>query len=201
MIRAVIFDIGGVLIRTTDHRPRRAWDARLGLAPGESEAVVFGSEMGTKAQRGTITDEALWDWVGQHLGLDQANLTVFRQDFWAGDVLDTDLVDFIRTLRPRYQTAVISNATDGLRVSLTDQYQIADAFDLIVTSAEEKIAKPEPEIFIRTLARLGRAPEEAVFVDDFAHNIEAARALGLHTIRFRPGVDVPAELAQMGVTP
>lgn len=201
MIQAVIFDIGGVLIRTADHQPRRKWEAQLGLAAGESEEIVFGSEMGQKAQRGAITDEALWTWVGQRLNLDAGNLAAFRQGFWAGDVLDTALVDFIRALRPGYQTAVISNATDGLLDSLTHQFHIVDAFDLIVGSAKEKVMKPDPEIFARTLARLGRAPEEAVFIDDFAHNIAAARALGLHTIHFQPGIDVPAELAQMGVTP
>ncbi|MBK8985083.1 MAG: HAD family phosphatase [Chloroflexi bacterium] len=201
MIQAIIFDIGGVLVRTGDHRHRREWEARLGLAERESEEIVFGGEMGTKAQRGDISDEALWVWVGQRLNLSQSDLAAFRRSFWAGDVLDTDLVAFIRKLRPRYQTAVISNATDGLHAALADKFHIADAFDLIVGSAVERVMKPDPEIFTRTLARLGRAPAEAVFVDDFAHNIKAARDLGLHTIHFQPGTDIPAELAQLGVTP
>lgn len=199
MIQAIIFDIGGVLVRTENHDQRRALEARLGLADRESEAIVFGSDMGTKAQRGDITDEELWAWVGQRLNLDEDNLAAFRNSFWAGDVLDTALVEFIRALRPRYQTAVISNATDGLQDALAHKFRITDAFDLIVGSATEKVMKPDPEIYMRTLARLGRAPEEAVFVDDFAHNIEAARALGLHTIHFRPETDVPMELARLGV--
>ena len=199
MIQAIIFDIGGVLVRTENHDQRRALEARLGLADRESEAIVFGSDMGTKAQRGDITDEELWAWVGQRLNLDEDNLAAFRNSFWAGDVLDTALVEFIRTLRPRYQTAVISNATDGLQDALAHKFRITDAFDLIVGSATEKVMKPDPEIYMRTLARLGRTPEEAVFVDDFAHNIEAARALGLHTIHFRPDTDVPVELARLGV--
>jgi len=199
MIQAIIFDIGGVLVRTENHDQRRALEARLGLADRESEAIVFGSDMGTKAQRGDITDEELWAWVGQRLNLDEDNLAAFRNSFWAGDVLDTALVEFIRALRPRYQTAVISNATDGLQAALAHKFRITDAFDLIVGSATEKVMKPDPEIYMRTLARLGRTPEEAVFVDDFAHNIEAARALGLHTIHFRPDTDVPMELARLGV--
>ncbi len=199
MIQAIIFDIGGVLVRTENHDQRRALEARLGLADRESEAIVFGSDMGTKAQRGDITDEELWAWVGQRLNLDEDNLAAFRNSFWAGDVLDTALVEFIRALRPRYQTAVISNATDGLQDALAHKFRITDAFDLIVGSATEKVMKPDPEIYMRTLARLGRTPEEAVFVDDFAHNIEAARALGLHTIHFRPDTDVPMELARLGV--
>jgi glucose-1-phosphatase len=201
MIKAIIFDVGGVLIRTHDHKPRRQWEKKLGLSEWESEQIVFNSEMGRKAQQGAISDEALWDWVGQRLKLSQTDLAAFRNDFWAGDVLDDGLIDFIRRLRPAYQTAIISNATDGLHESLSNQHEIADAFDLIVGSAVEKVMKPAPEIFQRTLQRLGRLPEEAVFIDDFAHNIQAAQELGWHTIHFQPGTNVPAELAKLGVVP
>lgn len=201
MIKAIIFDVGGVLIRTEDHQSRRAWEQKLGLSKWESEQIVFNSEMGQKAQQGVITDEALWQWVGQRLKLTEADLAAFRTGFWAGDVLDTGLVDFIRRLRPAYQTAIISNATDGLHASLAEQHKIADVFDLIVGSAREKVMKPAPEIYERTLERLGRQPNEAVFIDDFAHNIEAAQALGWHTIHFRPGTNIPTELAKLGVIP
>jgi epoxide hydrolase-like predicted phosphatase len=201
MIKAIIFDVGGVLIRTHDHGSRRRWEQKLGLSEWESEQIVFNSEMGRKAQQGAISDEALWNWVGQRLNLSTTDLTVFRTDFWAGDALDTGLVDFIRRLRPAYQTAIISNATDRLHDSLVNQHKIADAFDLIVGSAKEKVMKPAPEIFQRTLQRLGRLPEEAVFIDDFAHNIQAAQELGWHTIHFQPGTNVPAELAKLGVVP
>ena len=45
MIKAIIFDVGGVLIRTQDHSSRRQWEKRLGLAERESEQIVFNSEM------------------------------------------------------------------------------------------------------------------------------------------------------------
>jgi epoxide hydrolase-like predicted phosphatase len=201
MIKAIIFDIGGVIIRTADHTSRRQWEKKLGLAEWESETIVFNSEMGTKAQSGAITEEELWQWVGQRLSLSGSALTEFRKGFWAGDVLDTDLVDFIRKLKADgYQTAVISNATDNLHNALTHQFKIADAFDLIVGSADEKVMKPDPRIYQRTLKRLGRQPSETVFIDDFAHNIEAAQELGMGTIHFQPGTDVPQELAKLGVT-
>ncbi len=198
MIKVIIFDIGGVLIRTEDYSHRRAWERKLGLADWESEQIVFNSEMGTKAQSGGITDAELWAWVGKRLNLGD-RLGAFRQGFWAGDVLDVKLVDFIRRLHRKYQTAVISNATDALQYSLGEQHKIADAFDLIVGSAEEKIMKPDPIIYQRTLARLGREPHEAVFIDDFAHNIVAARDVGMHAIHFTPSIDLPAALADLGV--
>ena len=200
MIKAVIFDVGGVLIRTADHSYRREWENRLGLADGESEEIVFNSEMGIKAQKGEISDDALWSWVGQYLKLGD-RLEAFRTSFWRGDRLDTELVTYIRSLRPGYQTAIISNATDGLNRSLSNIFKIADAFDLIVGSAEVKIMKPDPAIYEYTLQGLNRIADECVFIDDFAHNIEAANKLGMATVHFEPGTDVPAELVKLGVHP
>jgi putative hydrolase of the HAD superfamily len=196
----VIFDIGGVLVRTEDRTPRRALEQRLGLPAGAAEYLVFNGPMGQQAQRGEITADALWVWLQQELGLDGEGLIAFRQAFFAGDRLDTELLAWVRRLRPRYQTAIISNAMDDLLTTITQRYPLIDAFDLVVGSAYERVMKPDPEIFRRTLARLGRAAEEAVFIDDFAHNVEGACAAGMAGILYRPGLDLAHALARLGVT-
>ncbi|MFO7536980.1 MAG: HAD family phosphatase [Chloroflexota bacterium] len=199
MIQAIIFDVGGVLLRTEDRSYRRRWEEKLGLDDWGADEIVFNSEMGVQAQTGLVTEETHWQWVGEHLGLSPAELSQFRQDFWAGDRLDEALVAYIGRLQGRYQTAIISNAMDGLRHSLTHTYPIAQFFDLIVVSAEEKVMKPKPEIYQRTLARLGRQPHEAVFIDDFRHNVLAARELGMTAVHFSPDLNLPHELEKMGV--
>lgn len=199
MIKAVIFDVGGVLIRTHDHQPRRRWEAELGLREWQSEELVFSGDIGTAAQMGTLTDEQLWSEIGRRLELNPERLARFRAAFWSGDVLDADLIDFIRQLNAHYQTAIVSNATDALRRLLQEKHDIADAFDLIVCSAEEGIMKPDPDIYRLTLKRLGRKPQEAVFVDDSPENVSAARQLGMHAIHYQEGLDVKSALAQVGV--
>ena len=200
MIKAVIFDVGGVLLRTQDHGPRRRWERQLGLQDWESEQIVFSGEMGTAAQQGVMDDGELWTWIGRHLQLEDEQLKQFRQDFWSGDVLDEELINLIRRLRAEYQTAIISNATDYLRRLLENEHKIADAFDLVVCSAEEKVMKPDSEIYLRTLQRLEREPQEAVFIDDNLDNVSAARNLGMWTIHYHEGLNVEEELAGLGVT-
>jgi putative hydrolase of the HAD superfamily len=131
--------------------------------------------------------------------LSAAELAHFRQDFWAGDVLDKELVEFIRRLRPFYQTALISNAFADLREVLTHEFVIADAFEVIVISAEEGVMKPDPLLYQIALERLNCRPQEAIFIDDFAHNIEGAHAVGLHGIHFTAGISLPTALHQLGV--
>lgn len=198
-IQAIIFDVGGVLMRTADRTSRQKLEQRLGLAEWESEQIVFNSEMGKKAQRGEVTTAELWQYVADHLSLSPEGLEQFQQEFWGGDFLDEEMVDMIRQLKGRYQTAIISNATDSLRQELHTRHAIADAFDLIVVSAEEKVMKPDPEIYLRTLDRLGREAAESVFIDDFAKNVAAAHRLGMNAIHFNPSVDLPAELKKLGI--
>jgi glucose-1-phosphatase len=199
MIKAVIFDVGGVLIRTTDPQPRRALEERLGLSAGGAELLVFNSEQGRAAQMGQITSLDHWQWVAEQLKLDADALLQFQHEFFGGDQLDHEMIAFIRKLRPTYRTAIISNYMDELPHLLTEVHRIADAFELIIVSSSEKIMKPAPIIFERTLERLGLAPHETIFIDDFPHNVEGARAVGMHAIHFTPGIDLVAELAKWGV--
>ncbi len=195
-IRAVIFDLGGVILRTEDGAPREALAARLGVSRRALEDLVFNSPAGQQAQRGEITAEALWEHVRAHFGLPPEQMPEVQRAFWGGDRLDHALVDFIRRLRPRHTTALLSNAWRDLRAAL-HRWGIADAFDHIVISAEEGVMKPDPHIYRVVLARVGVAPAEAVFVDDFRQNVDGARAVGMHAIHFQDREQVLAELRQL----
>jgi putative hydrolase of the HAD superfamily len=67
----------------------------------------------------------------------------------------------------------------------------------IVISGEIKMMKPEPEIFQYLLRRYELSPSETVFVDDHRPNIEAAQALGLHTVWFRDARQCEVELEHL----
>lgn len=199
MIKAVIFDVGGVLLRAEDPGPRRALEIQYGLAPGQAEDLVFNSEMGQAAQRGEITTQALWAGATARLGLNPAQAAAFEEAFFAGSRMDQELVDFIRSLRPRYRTGIISNGLDDLTYVITDLFPMADAFDVVIGSAAEKVMKPDSRIYQIALDRLGVSGPEAVFIDDYAQNLVGAQVFGIHGIHFVPGIDLPAELAKLGV--
>lgn len=203
-IQAVIFDFGGVLLRTHDRAPRRAWSQRLGLPPDGVEELFFNSPQGIAAQHGRIDEASHWRWVTDQLGLDAADATALMRDFWAGDRIDDALMAYIAALRPRYCTAIISNAPSALRQQLAERWGILDQFDLVVVSAEFGVMKPDAAIFAHTLDQLGIAPAQAIFIDDFAHNVAGAHAAGLAAIHYPPqhnAADLIAALAARGVAP
>ena len=147
--------------------------------------LVFDSDSAKRASVGEISVNDHWQAVQAALNVPQPEMGGVQAQFWQGDQVDYDLVDYIRSLRRRYKVAMLSNAWDDLRTVLMEKWKIGDAFDEIVISAEVGLAKPDARIYQLVLDRLGVAPEEAVFVDDFKRNIEAAQALGLHTVHFR----------------
>jgi epoxide hydrolase-like predicted phosphatase len=183
-LKAVIFDFGGVLVRTEDQTHRENLAKELGMSYTDIEQLVFSSPSARKAARGLVSAKEHWEDLGRTLNLSVDQLKDFRARFFAGDRLDEDLINYLRSLHNRYQIALLSNAWDDLRTYLEDVWHITDVFDQIVISAEVSIIKPEHQIYTLLLDRLGISPPQALFVDDFIENIEAARQVGLVTIHF-----------------
>ncbi len=195
-LRAIFFDVGGVLLRTEYQAPREHLAERLNTTYEDLVRIVFESETSVRASLGEITTEAHWEAVTQRLRLPSSETKGLREEFFAGDVLDRELLQFIRSLRPRYKTGVISNAWPDARQYLTTQ-KIDDAFDALVISAEVGVMKPDPKIYQIALDRVGVTAGEAVFIDDTAPNVEAARAHGMRGIIFRDPARALSELKGM----
>jgi glucose-1-phosphatase len=193
-IKAIYFDIGGVLVRTVDRAPRNLLAVRLGMKSEALEELVFLGESGHKAQRGEITAEQQWAYVCRQINWPLTKWRDLEAEFFTGDRLDIELVDYIRSLHVRYKTGVISNALSDVRAAMDNKWHMADAFDAITISAEVGVMKPDARIFHIALQSLGMQPAEAVFVDDFAHNVEGARAIGMQAIQFRNLEQIRQEL-------
>jgi epoxide hydrolase-like predicted phosphatase len=184
-ISAILFDVGGVLLRTEDRRPRTMLADAFGMTYEQLSELIFNSESGQAAQRGERTSQAHWEWVRERLKLKPDELDKVRDTFFSGDVLDAELVRILRGLKDRYRLAIVTNALDDARQALTEKFRLADLFDPIIVSAEEKILKPDERIFHIALERVGVEPEEAVFVDDFPENVRGAQAAGMRVVWFR----------------
>jgi epoxide hydrolase-like predicted phosphatase len=196
-IRAVIWDMGGVLLRTEDYASRERLAQRLGLSRSDLEKLVFWGESGSRAQLGEITIDQHWENLRQELNLSDQAMVDFKEDFWGGDRVDMELIDYIRSLRAHYKTGLLSNAFSNLRQVISEVWKFADAFDEMIISAEVDMVKPDDRIYCLALERLGVVAKEAVFVDDFSRNIEGARLLNIQTIHFKNTQQVLDELAQL----
>jgi putative hydrolase of the HAD superfamily len=182
-IRAVFFDLGGVILRTEYQAPREHLAERLNMEYDDLVRLVFESETSRTASIGQISADEHWKSVARKLKRKPFEVNAIRDEFFAGDVLDHELIAFIRSLRPRRKTGIISNAWPDLRDYIVEK-KFDDAFDQMVISAEVGVMKPKAEIFQIALDLLGVSPNEAVFLDDISENVEGARAVGMSAIHF-----------------
>jgi putative hydrolase of the HAD superfamily len=195
-IRAVYFDLGGVIVRTEFQAPRQHLAERFGMEYDGLIKLVFDSETANLASLGLTSEEEHWAAVARRLHLPESQTQSLRDEFFAGDVTDLHLLDYMRALRKQYKVGLISNAWSGLRPWIAGK-KFDDVFDAMIISAEARVAKPDSRIYRIALEALGVAPAESVFLDDFPDNVAGAQAVGMQAIRFiRPGQAL-AELKQI----
>jgi epoxide hydrolase-like predicted phosphatase len=193
-IRAVVFDIGGLLEITPRTGWVEKWEARLHLKPGELDQRLL--DVWRNGSSGTISEEEVEKSVGEIMGLDQGQVKAFMADLWKEYLgeLNAPLAAYFGSLRPRYQTALLSNSFVGARSREQERYHFDEMTDVIIYSHEEGIAKPERHIFELTCERLGAQPAEIIFLDDVEPNVAAARELGMHAILFRETKEAIADV-------
>jgi putative hydrolase of the HAD superfamily len=196
VINAIVLDFGGVIVRTEDHVGRRELEEKYHLLPGGAHNLVFYSSIADSATIGKADPEEIWEHVADELSLSHHELGEFKESFWAGDNIDNQLIQFLKSCRPKYKTAILSNAWKNLRKVLEETYNIVEGqnVDHILVSAELGVAKPDPEIYKLLAEKLNTPFHEILFVDDFNENIQAAKLLGIQTIHYQPGLDLINEI-------
>ncbi len=202
-VRAVVFDFGGVL---WDMRwdVARELDRAHGLPRSSVFETLYRSDTWRAIERGAGDPDA---WRREaHRALEERAgraLPPLHEEWRKSQAAIESNVALVMALRPGYKVSILSNADASLRQRLEHEIGIHHLFDDIVCSAEVGMAKPEPAVFDLACGRLGLAPGECVFVDDYEPNVKAAQDVGMQGVLFRidRGDDLRAQLAALGVMP
>lgn len=183
-IRAVVFDLGGVLL---DWDPRylyrKLFDDETAMERFLSEVCTLewhrANDLGASPEDtcGPLAAahpelaEAIWAWTGR------------SEEMLAGPIEGS--VEVLRELRdagvPCYALTNMERHTYPVR---RERFAFLRWFDGAVVSSFEGVAKPDPRIFELLLERFGLKASETALIDDSAVNVAAARAVGLRAVRF-----------------
>jgi 2-haloacid dehalogenase len=188
-LKAVVFDLGGVLI---DWDPRYLFRKLLAdeAAVEEFLATVCTPEWNAELDRGRPFAEGVAELVERHP--EHAAAIAAYHERWpemlAGEVPGT--VEVLADLRaagvPLYALTNWSAETFAIT---RGRFEFLTWFDGLLVSGEEGMTKPDPAIFRLLLDRFGLDPGATVFVDDSEANVAAARELGIDAVRFTgPGL-------------
>ena len=192
MIKAVIFDWGGVLIENPAKMMIQRFAASLGVTD-EALNNAYRNFM-REFQTGRLSEEKLWEKLCRELNVSKP----YSSSLW-GEV-------FAQAYHPRTEMFLLASALKekGYTVGLLSncemrameffQQQHYNMFDVTVFSCAEGTWKPEKDIYQIALQRLDVEPQETVFIDDRKDFLEGAQKLGIYTILFNSSSQVKEEL-------
>jgi putative hydrolase of the HAD superfamily len=164
-IHAILFDFVGVLFFKN---PKLTVDTRIKEIDKQIGSVTNDAEFITKIQQQYHFQEKEFEKIIMQI----ASMYEPFIPLW----------DLLPNLKKTYLLAVINNGTTLTLQHFFQTLPIQTLFNVFVSSAQEGIKKPDPEIFIRTTNKLSVNPEECLFMDDSFENIQAANHLGMKTI-------------------
>jgi putative hydrolase of the HAD superfamily len=196
-IRNVVFDVGGVLL---DWNPP-AIVAGMFDDPKLREHVqgaMFGHADWHEVDRGTLDGPPGVAHFSRATGLPAAQVEELLARARASL---TPIVGTVRILEElaaaKVKLYVLSNMPVTTYHFLMKRDGFFRHFDHMVISGAINMLKPEPEIYAHLVEKTGITPAESVFIDDLERNVVAARAAGLHAIRFASPEQCRAELRRL----
>lgn len=198
-VRAVLLDMDGVIRHWhgTDRAAEEAGDLPAGTLARFMFAVpeYAATQLGGATYRQWVA--ALERVLGMEFGDVRARRVAAVWTLGRGEI-DDEMVELIKRLRAQVPVGLLSNATDRLAEDL-EHHGLHEAFDVVLSSAQLQMAKPDPAIFRHAAHAMGCRPADCFFADDLVENVDGARSIGMRAEVFTSRSQLEAELASLGL--
>ena len=199
MLRAVLFDFGGVIL-SSPFEAFAAYERRVGVPEGTIRSINA-TDVHTNAWARLERAEVDLDGF---VALFEAEARAAGHELSGAEVLEClrgelrpEMLTAIRRLRERFAVALLTN---NFLTGMPDWssggsfHELVDLFDVVVESSRVGVRKPEPRVYEIALEELDIAPSQAVFLDDLGVNLKPAREMGMITIKVGDPTVALAEL-------
>lgn len=198
--RAVLFDLGGVVLDIDFDRALAAWQPHSRLPPEQLRSRFAFDEPFRRHETGKLDDAGYFAHLRELLALD-CDLSQVEAGFNAILIAEIDeTVRMLASLRSRVPCYAISNTNPAHVLHMRRAFPgLLDRFDHVFTSHEIGHRKPQPESFAHVLRAIGLPAGEVLLFDDLAPNVEAAQALGLQAVQVKSPGDVREALLARGL--
>jgi len=199
MIKAVLFDLGNVIIPVDFRRCHEAL-ARVCSHPPEQVPKILGkSGLPRRFEQGEINAGDFVAETCRLLGMEMSYDEFW--EVWTRIFLPETLIpeSLLQGLRRSHRLLLLSN-TNSIHFRMAmERYPLLRHFDGYVLSYELGVMKPAPEIYREAIARAGCQPGECFFTDDVEINVQAARQEGMDAVRFESLDQLQGEMRARGL--
>ncbi len=160
----------------------------------KEDAVAYKATIVGDADVGRITQDEMFAKLSK---LAHAPPKQLEEDFWSFVRIDAEIVKLIEELRAKYRVAMLTNAIVPFFRQVTAKHDLERLFETILVSSEEGLAKPDPAFYTLLTERMAVRPEDCLFIDDNAVNLDGARAAGMKTLLFEGVEKLRRDLAAL----
>jgi len=183
----LVFDFFGVI--SSEVAPY--WLAKY-LSP--AEAATTKATIVQAADRGALSQDEMFLELAK---LTQVPPPQIEREWQSCVHVDGRVVSLIKAFAPRCKLGLITNSPSPFVRGLLDQHGLNALFDSVIVSSEVGCAKPDREIYERSLASLAARAAEALMIDDNPDNIAGALAIGMEGLLFRSYEQLRTSLSEL----
>ena len=184
MIKAIIFDIGGVVLTPGEFELLREHYTKLLNIPQSKFRPIFRANW-RLWRINKINEDQFWDNIFTELGIQYDNRKLLKKIMRDFPSVDDEIVEILKKLKGEYKIYALTNHAKEWFEWEIKNYKLDELFDFIQTSYDSESAKPEEKIYLDLLKNSKLKPEECIFFDDQEDNIEAAKKIGFHAFQFK----------------
>jgi FMN phosphatase YigB (HAD superfamily) len=195
-----IFDLGNTLIKLAYERVLENV-CRESSVKRDELLDIFERPGGYRdMERGLITFWEFYEFVCENAGY-RGSVRDFHNiwsDFFDGTTPGAE--DLVERVRAKYRVAFLSNSNEVHAEIIPKRFpQLFRKDDRWILSYRFRVAKPDREMYARTVETLGALPQHCIFVDDLIENVLAARAVGMRAFQYRDTYSLIRELESEGL--
>ncbi len=185
MIKAIAFDLGGVLftegksIALKNLYEKYSYNKELILK-------VITSQQSLNLHKGLISDKEFWNWAKNQLPKDY-DIEIIRKEWYDGYLLDKDILELIIQLKKNYKIIAFSGNIKERIKYLEKKYKFRKYFDLEVYSYNYHVCKPENKFIEILLKESNLKPEEIICIDDSKYWSRGVPKFGIRVMIYKTG--------------
>ena len=198
MIKAIVFDMGGVVLNAKIEQAYEILSKKLSIDKIKFDKVK--SKYIKEAQNGNISTEELIRNISTELNIDEKRLKdVWEESYSEVMLIDNNIINLVKSLKKNgYITALITNTIE-MHSQLNKKRGVYSEFSPVILSNEVGLVKPQEEIYSLMLKKLNLKPDECIFIDDREEHLMPARKIGFNSILFKDVKQLKDELNKLGV--
>lgn len=200
MVTWFLFDLGNTLIKLAYERVLENICRDASIKRDDLVELLEQAGGYRDLERGAVSFGDFYEFLCTNAGY-RGSLRRLREvwtDFFDGPIVGAETL--LERVREKYRVAFLSNSNEVHAEVIPRQFaMLFRKDDRFIFSHRFKVAKPDPEIFRRSLEILGALPQHVVFVDDLLENVLAARTVGLHAFQFIDADSLTRELVREGL--